>query len=155
MHATKSWSGCLITLCWGSVWLFLSHLLIVHHFHVNKKHEKTLNILIAATVYDQKNPLQKIVFDQHTGAKVFCLRFWYTSHFIVSFAFSDFQGSKVRFCYHFEFFGKIDTKWLYFDGESPSSFICHAEIRTIFQFLSEGGQRTAFESGLFLAVIMG
>ena len=54
------------TLCWG-FWLFLSHLLIVHHFHVNKKHEKTLNILIAAAaaacVCHQKTLLQKLVFD--------------------------------------------------------------------------------------------
>ena len=49
------------TLCWG-FWLFLSHLLIVHHFHVNKKHEKTLNILIAAAAH-QKNPLKKVIFD--------------------------------------------------------------------------------------------
>lgn len=42
------------TLCWG-FWLFLSHLLIVHHFHVNKKHEKTLNILIAAAAHQKKS----------------------------------------------------------------------------------------------------
>ena len=58
LYPRKScWSGYLITrrTCYVGVGLFLSHLLIVHHFHVNKKHEKTLNILIALPLSIKKS----------------------------------------------------------------------------------------------------
>ena len=71
----------------------------------------------------------------------------------------QFQGSKIRFCYHFEPFQSFLAKLIQ-NGCTVMVRVrhhssCRNSRRTLFQFLSEGGQGTAFESGLFLAVIMG